>query len=199
MELAAEHYSPDITEAAPCTYKRNIQELMQWLRELEEKEKALKQVEGEFLRTRNEELLKPFQFKGERNLVKLKEPIEGPFYLSDIPEYINNASDSRKKQNAGRVLENIRQDAAIFNPKAEIRIVETTDGKQFLAIIGVDFNAFDSFRVLRNQERKVERDIAKATQALTEKIANASLGESEHGTTSVPHVKMSSIGHGKGK
>lgn len=160
---------------------------------------GLKQIESLFLETGDIQWLKDFQPEIKPYRITLKEPIEGHFYLSDIPEYINNATDSRKKQNAGRVLENIRQDAAIFNPKAEIRIVETTDGKQFLAIIGVDFNAFDSFRVLRNQERKVERDIATAKQALTKEIANASLGEAEHGTASIPHVKMSSIGHGKDK
>jgi hypothetical protein len=78
MELVEEHYSPDITEAAPRSFKRNIKELMQWLQELEEQANTLKKVEKEFLETRDDELLKPFQPNIRLNFVTLKVPIEEP-------------------------------------------------------------------------------------------------------------------------
>lgn len=198
MELAVEDCSSNITESVPRPCKHNIGELMQWLQELEKKEKALRQVEDEFLRTRNEELLKPFPPETKTNLVELKEKIEDPVYLCDIPESIKNASNPKEKQFYEMMRENIIEDAKLFNPKAEIKIVDKTDGSQSMAVIGVDYEAFRSFRALRNEERKVKNEIAATTADLKTAIATTPVKEPEHNAP-VLNIKTHSFGQGKGR
>ena len=179
MKFISEHYTiPDSLEEKPSrARKRDLKSLIEWIKELEAQEISLKQIENQFLETRDSALLEPFKAKDKSSKITLKEPIEGSVYLSNIPELIANATDEQDRQICERIKNNLIEDAKLFNPNAEIITVEATDGSQLLAVIGVDFEAFCAFRELRDQERKVEREIERAQRDLNNAVVSSKAPE----------------------
>ena len=185
------HETPHYPEEVPRTDKRDIKSLMECIKELEEEAERLRQVEGKFLATRNAELLKPFALD-ERGIdyVTLKEPIAKPHYLSNIVELYEKSETDEERQMRKQLMQWLEEDAKLFNPDAEIRIVENTDGSKSLAVIGVDFDEFLGFHKLRDKERQLEHNIARTQRDLGEVITNH-LTEESHSCTSaiVPNCR----------
>lgn len=173
------HESLAVPEEVPRTGKRDIKNLLESLKEMEEEKERLKQVESRFLTTRDVELLKPFApDKRDISRMTLKEPITEPHYLCNIPELREEAKTDADKQLCDQLMQRLREDVKLFNPDAEIRTVEKTDGSKSLAVVGVDFKEFAAFVRLRYEERKVERDMARTQRDLVEAIANQPTKES---------------------
>ena len=178
------HETPYYPEEVPHTDKRDIKSLLESLKEMEEEAERLRQIESRFIATRNAELLKSF-VPDERGIdyVTLKEPIAEPHYLSDIVELHEKSKTDEERQVREQLMQWLKEDAKLFNPDAEIRIVEKTDGSKSLAVIGVDFDEFRGFHKLRDKERQLEHNIARTQRDLGEAITNH-LTEESHSYTS---------------
>ena len=136
------------------------------LENLEKLWKKLKHIEEKFLDTRKPELLAEFKPDTDPVTVKVEKSLGKSYYLSDIPELIKNTSDDKIQKVNQKIKDDLIEDALLFNSKAEIREIKTKEGKLALAIIGVDFDIFDAFRVLRDAERKAEHDLILTRQEL---------------------------------
>lgn len=163
------HESLSVPEEVPRTEKRDIKRLMESLKEMEEEAERLRQIERRFLTTREAELLKPFDPKTPIVIEELKEAITEPLYLSS--RVVEEAKSGNEV--AIKAMEHIRNDARLFNPDAEVRIVELADGREALAVIGVDFKEFRSFLKLREEERKTQYQMEEARQQLSQNILNS--------------------------
>ena len=118
------------------------------------------------MKTHDPELLKKFVSTRPIVNVILEEPIDGPCYLSNIAELIIKSQSDPKLHAKNLIIKDtIIKDVLLFNAEAEIKEVKTNKGMA-LAVVGVDFDTFRSFRVLRDQQRKAEREMKELQQEL---------------------------------
>ena len=139
--------------------KGRLAKLLERLRENEARKEDLRAKECLYLETRDPALLDEFRDNREYPLVTLKERITEPHALFNQNNYLGRALDSRDLEERKQNIEELKMDALLFNPKAEIREVETTDGRTVLAIIGVDEKDFWAFHNKRLEERRLDRSI----------------------------------------